>query len=80
MDAHEPNNWHEYKQFVLKELEAFHASVKEINQRVADIREIDVPALKVEIAMLKVKSGVWGLVGGSIPVCVMLLMKLFTKP
>jgi len=32
-----------------------------------------------EIAVLKVKSGIWGFIGGSIPVCISLGILLLTK-
>lgn len=35
----------------------------------------DIPKLREEIAALKVKSGVWGAVGASIPVIVMLAVQ-----
>lgn len=34
--------------------------------------------LKVEIAMLKVKSGIWGFAAGAIPVLIMIAVKLLT--
>jgi hypothetical protein len=35
--------------------------------------------MEVELAMLKVKSGVWGLIGGAIPVAVALLVYFLTS-
>lgn len=35
----------------------------------------DVAVIRLEIAQLKVKAGVWGLLGGAIPVIVALLMQ-----
>lgn len=53
------NGWPEWGKFVLKELErlndCYDAQVKQIQQ------------MQVEIAMLKVKSGIWGGIAGLIP-------------
>ena len=37
----------------------------------------DISKLKVEIAVLRVKSGVWGLIGGAIPVGIAIMAKVF---
>ena len=38
-----------------------------IQERISDVREIDIPGLRVEVAMLKIKAGVWGALAGLIP-------------
>ena len=48
----------------------------EMNNKLDKIKDNYIQKLNIEIAMLKVKSGVWGLIGGSIPVILVLLMKL----
>jgi len=53
------NGWEKYGYFVLKEL-------KEIKSEQKDMRK-DVRELVREVAALKVKSGVWGLIAGAIP-------------
>lgn len=70
------NNWSENRKLVRHELEKLNTSVIAIQQRIDDIRQIDIPSLKIEIAMLKVKAGFWGLVGGAIPVCLLLVEKM----
>jgi len=54
----------EYTIHVLKE-------IKRINQTVEKIQS-DQTDIKVEIGVLKVKSHVWGLMGGAIPVLIAL--------
>lgn len=56
------NGWIEYRKLVLKELEDLSRAVAEIRTEQTKIREA--------IAGLNVKSGVWGLVGGAIPVSI----------
>ena len=54
------------------------AMIQQIQTRISDVREIDIPSLRVEVAMLKVKAGVWGAAAGLIPVVGFLLTKLLT--
>ena len=51
------NGWNEWSKYVL-------ASVDEI--------KTDVKKLVTDVATLKVKSGVWGVVGGAIPVLILI--------
>ena len=57
-----PNRWTEWSKFVLKELERLNDCYESLNK--------NLNKMNVEIAKLKVKSGVWGLVGGAIPVAI----------
>ena len=65
------NSWNEWGKHVLLELEE--------NKR--DHREIEkvLRSIKVEIAMLKVKSGIWGFVAGFIPVALAMIIKLLME-
>jgi len=65
-DTFEGNGWDEYQKLVLHEL-------KQLNKK-ADTNLIEHAAIKEDIAKLKVKSGVWGLIGGMIPVGIALLI------
>lgn len=58
------NGWDEYQKLVLHEL-------KELNKK-AEANLVDHAAIKEDIATLKVKAGIWGLVGGMIPVVIAL--------
>lgn len=59
------NGWNEWSRHVLAELERLNGCYSEIDKALQKIH--------VEIAMLKVKSGMWGAIGGSIPVIVALI-------
>lgn len=75
MDSWEKNGrgWSEYSKLVLSELERLGDEIKAVNDSLNKIN--------VEIATLKVKSGVWGLVGASIPVAIGLGIELLkSKP
>jgi len=56
------NGWTEWSKHVLKELERLDHCTTALNTECAKVR--------VEIAILKVKAGIWGVVGGAIPVVV----------
>jgi len=59
MAALESNGWNEWSRHVLSELERNNDELKELRTALEGIR--------VEIATLKVKAGVWGAAAGLIP-------------
>jgi len=65
----EPNGWNEWGKHVLLELERNDTSHGRIEKALQTIH--------TEIAMLKVKSGIWGLIGGTIPVFIMICFMWF---
>lgn len=74
----EINGWQEWSKYVLKELERLNACTTELtNKNSALMVELAETKLKFsnEITRLKVKSGTWGLLGGAIPVAIMLAVK-----
>ena len=60
------NGWTEYSKLVLSQLEEHGDVLKDINRELTNMR--------VEIGMLKVKSGVWGVIGGVIPVTIAIII------
>ena len=61
------DGWSEYEKLVLNELERHNNLIEGIRKDVSDIRS--------EIAMLKVKSGFWGMMGATIPIAMALGLK-----
>jgi hypothetical protein len=61
------STWNEWSKYVLKELERLNGCYFSLDEKVGKIQQ--------EIAMLKVKSGIWGAIGGCIPVIVLLVIK-----
>jgi hypothetical protein len=65
MSEHNPGGWGAYERLVLTKLEDLSAEIKElrvdINEEVKDIRK-EQTKQDVAIAMLQVKSGLWGAV------------------
>lgn len=71
--------WGEYTRLTARELERLEKALKEANEKLDRIRTDDMSLVKVEIATLKVKAGMWGAVAGAIPALVAILWYLFTK-
>ena len=68
MAEDDKNGWHEWGRHVLKELER-------LNDCYDDQVKL-IQAMQVEIAMLKIKAGVWGLLAGAIPATIVLIYTL----
>lgn len=66
-----PNNWTENSKFILEKLVDLSNGQTDLYNRLGDIR--------VAIAQLQVKSGVWGAIGGMIPALFMLVVYLLKK-
>ncbi len=67
-DRKDANGWDKQALFVRKELERLSNGQDCIVQKINDLR--------VQVAMLKVKSGVWGAMGACIPVAILLIIQL----
>ncbi len=66
MEIEAKNGWPEWGKFVLKELERLNACY--------DALVIQNQKMQVDIAMLKVKSGVWGFAAGLLPSLAVLIL------
>lgn len=60
------NGWDEWSKYVLSEL-------KRLSLAYEGLRETS-EGIRIEIAKLKVKAGIWGLIGGAIPVVIMIFL------
>lgn len=67
MDDKELNGWGEWSRYVLKTLETQAEDIKNINTSLQQI--------KVDIAMLQVKSSVWGALGALVVIVVSKLVR-----
>ncbi len=65
------NGWKEWSKYVLKELDRLNVNCVEYEKRQRETL--------VDIAMLKVKAGVWGLIGGMVPVLISLAVMYLRK-
>jgi hypothetical protein len=71
MGINDPGGWGAYERLVLAKLEELSDDVKELNQKIdEEVKDIRREQTKqdVAIAMLQVKSGVWGAVAGVVTV------------
>jgi archaellum component FlaC len=83
------NEWRDASEFIRGELGHLNKQYQEIVNAILLIRndlskfqvEIvrDIGKIQVEIGMLKVKSSIWGLLGGTIPVVILIIIQLITK-
>lgn len=62
------NGWREWSRYVLKELERLNVCYNELDHKMSTLLK--------EVTILKVKSGMWGMIGGAVPVMVMLAIWL----
>jgi division protein CdvB (Snf7/Vps24/ESCRT-III family) len=71
------DGWDQYAKHVLAELQRLSSSSEAHAEALNDTKMEfvkEMQAVRVEIAMLKMKAGVWGLVAGAIPpICMILL-------
>ena len=58
--------WNQWSQHVLKELERLNETLERLEALLNKTRE--------DVAVLKVKAGVWGLLGGAVPATVTLVI------
>ena len=61
-------SWESYSRLVLTKLDEHEDVLQDISKELTNIR--------VDIGMLKVKSGLWGLIGGFIPVAIAVILNL----
>jgi len=76
-DTQDNGHWDEYRRLVLTEIKRL---TDEIRHERANARQVahahlaSISAIEREIAILKVKCGMWGLTGGLIPAVTALIM------
>jgi hypothetical protein len=71
--------WGEYRKLILAEIERLSAAVNDVNRKLDAFRADDISGLKVDLAMLKVKAGVWGALGGLLSAIGAALIYVATK-
>lgn len=59
-------DWSSYQKLVLNELERHSKIIESVRDSVSKI--------KTDIEMLKYKSGMWGMLGATVPITILLLM------
>jgi len=62
MPPQQQNGWQQWSNHVLKELDRLNSGMLTMNNELTQLR--------IEIAMLKVKSGIWGAIGACVPIAI----------
>ena len=65
------NGWDQYQRLVLDKLDSHSGWLKSLTRSVGKV--------EADIAGLKVKSGVWGMLGGLIPVIILICAYMIAK-
>jgi hypothetical protein len=60
----EPDGWSENRKLILRELERFGDDINSIREDFGRFRQEDIASIKTDIALLKLKSSLWGAVLG----------------
>ena len=72
MPSEETNGWAQYSKLVMLKLDE--------HQKLLETMNIELTKIHVEIAMLKVKSGIWGFAAGAIPALFIILNQWAKTP
>jgi len=65
----------EFKDRILSELQRIHNDVRNVDAKLDLLQNTEISNIKVELGMLKIKSGFWGLAGGALGIFLLLLGK-----
>jgi hypothetical protein len=68
------NDWNEYKELILSELERINKQLETINEKFENIFLEEIVKLKVDIAMLQIKSGIFGALTGAVTTLILFLV------
>lgn len=61
-----PDSWVQYRKLILSELERISTDLTKLAEKLDNFKQDEISQIKVDIAMLKVKAGAWGVAGGLI--------------
>lgn len=64
----EQESWYEWRRHLLAELERQAKAINDVNSKIDNYMGSDMSKMKVDIAMLQVKSGMWGAVAAIVVV------------
>ena len=70
----------DFRERILGELKRLGEEIQEVGGKIDNLKDKEISSMKVEIGMLRVKAGVWGLLGGLIPVAIAILIALVRGP
>jgi len=76
------NGWAEWSKHVLLELQRLAKAQEDTKDDFAKAQEAlkeEITKIKINIAMLQIKSGIWGAIGGAIPVSILVAWMFIKK-
>ena len=80
------SGWADKSYFVLQELKRLNENVRQVDKKLTAYKDgsaRELSELMNQFATLKaqfeIKSGIWGLLGGGIPVIILIILKVFGK-
>jgi hypothetical protein len=71
-------DWIENRLFILSELRNLRSGLDTVNVNLTGLREKDISQIRIDIAMLQVKSGIWGAAAGAMVVLIPVVAKMLT--
>lgn len=74
------NGWNEYSKMVLHELQRLNDCRDQDLREFIDFKDCvkrSFEKIKIDLAVLKVKAGVWGFIGAAIPITLWIVIELF---
>lgn len=63
-DRSDEKDWFQYRRLILSELTRIGNAVAEVDAKIERLRSDEISKLKVDVAMLQVKAGMWGALSG----------------
>lgn len=69
MENNNLGDWQQYQKYVLNELQRHNALLEKMNDKISHV--------DAEIVGLKVKSGLWGMLGAAVPIGIAMSLKIF---
>jgi hypothetical protein len=70
------DDWREHRLLIMSEIRSLREDVKDVKASVIMLRETDLSRVRIDIAMLQVKSGLWGAGAGALIALIPVLVKL----
>jgi hypothetical protein len=73
------NGWSRFERVIVYRLDELRDGVSDLKKEVRNIREDEIGEIKIDIAMLKVKAGLWGAAFGTIPAAIAVIFVLVVR-
>ncbi len=69
----------ELRERILSEFKGVREDIRDLEIKIDYLKDKTISDMKIEIATLKVKAGVWGLIGATVPITLQLLIKYIPR-